>query len=633
MRRTNTAKTDTFSAAATAARAVTAMAPATLPPRAGVGLKAPHYRMILERRPAIGFFEVHAENYMGAGGPPHRYLTAIREHYPLSLHGVGLSIGAVRPLDRRHLSRLRKLLDRYQPALFSEHLAWSSHGSVFLDDLLPLPYTTETLRRVVSHIDQTQETLGRQLLLENPSTYIGFAESSYAEWDFIAEIVRRCGCALLLDVNNLYISCTNQRWDPERYLAHYPLAHVREIHLAGHQFRRDDRGRPLLIDTHDRPTAGRVWRLYAQVIARVGPIPTLIEWDAHVPAWPVLASEARRADAVLLGANTRYPVAPVGLAPALAATHRGTVRSRRSAANPARGTKEAPPLRQRQQQFARALLDRTQPPPQGLQDPEGQACPRRFDVYRNNVAASLIEALEASFPAVCRLVGSRFFRAMAGAYAANEPPRSPLLWEYGAEFPRFIAGFAPAASLPYLSDVAHIERAWLEAYHAPDSAILDPQELAQIPTERVGEIHFALHPSVRWVSSSYPALTIWRVNAARAAPASIAVAAAAEEALLVRAAAEVQVRALPPGGSTFLQSLARGRSLADATVAATAAVTRSAHAPPFDLADQLARLLDDGAFQGFSLTTRNERGHRTTRRPGGARGNGLDQRTGAAPWP
>ncbi|MGA2128212.1 MAG: DUF692 domain-containing protein, partial [Xanthobacteraceae bacterium] len=224
-----------------------------IPPRAGVGLKPEHWAGILEAKPDVGFFEVHAENYMGAGGPPHRWLTEIRSRYPLSLHGVGLSIGADGPLDRDHLERLAALVERYQPGLFSEHLAWSTHDGVFLDDLLPLPYTAHTLARVADHIDEVQARLGRQMLLENPSTYLAFAESTFSEIDFIAEIVRRTGCGLLLDVNNVHVSSTNQQWDPVRYLDDYPLAAVQEIHLAGHAGEHDDEGRPLLIDTHDRP--------------------------------------------------------------------------------------------------------------------------------------------------------------------------------------------------------------------------------------------------------------------------------------------------------------------------------------------------------------------------------------------
>ena len=274
-------------------------APATIPARAGVGLKPQHYSAVLEGGPDVGFFEVHAENYMGAGGPPHRYLTAIRELYPLSLHGVGLSIGADRPLDRDHLLRLEALNERYEPGLFSEHLAWSTHDTTFLSDLLPVPYTEETLRRVAEHIDEVQETVGRQMLLENPSTYLAFEESTYFEIDFIAEVAKRTGCGLLFDVNNVYVSSTNQEWDPVAYLDAYPLHLVQEIHLGGHAPETDEAGRPLLIDTHDREVDDFVWGLFAHTVERAGAIPTLVEWDSEVPGWPVLMAEAERAEAVL----------------------------------------------------------------------------------------------------------------------------------------------------------------------------------------------------------------------------------------------------------------------------------------------------------------------------------------------
>ncbi len=278
-----------------------------IPPRAGVGLKPQHYRDILDGTPGIGWFEVHAENYMGAGGPPHAYLTAVRERYPLSLHGVGLSIGGSGPLDKDHLGRLRALIERYQPALFSEHLAWSSHDTVYLNDLLPLPYTEETLDLVCTHIDEVQETLHRQMLLENPSTYVAFAETSMREVDFLREVVQRTGCGLLLDVNNVFVQAINHGFDAAAYIDSFPAEHVAEIHLGGHDEDADDDGAPLLIDDHGREVADPVWALYARTLARAGPKPTLIEWDNDVPDWPTLFAEAKRADAVI--ADTRNRVA------------------------------------------------------------------------------------------------------------------------------------------------------------------------------------------------------------------------------------------------------------------------------------------------------------------------------------
>jgi uncharacterized protein len=275
---------------------------APIPDRAGVGLKPEHVDGIIAERPDLGFFEIHAENYMGEGGPPHRGLEAIRSAYPLSLHGVGLSIGSPAPLDRAHLQRLASLNARYEPGLFSEHLAWSTHDTGYFNDLLPLPYTEETLATVVTHVLQVQEAMGRQMLLENPSTYVVFAESTMSEVDFIAEVARRSGCALLLDVSNVLVSATNHGFDPTAYLDAFPLSHVREIHLAGFAESSDDAGRPLLIDAHDSPVRDHVLDLYRHVIARIGPTPTLVEWDNDIPEWPILHAEARRAEATMVAA-------------------------------------------------------------------------------------------------------------------------------------------------------------------------------------------------------------------------------------------------------------------------------------------------------------------------------------------
>jgi uncharacterized protein (UPF0276 family) len=272
---------------------------AGLPLRAGVGFKPEHFAAIDALRQPIGFFEIHAENYMGAGGLPHAQLRRLREDYALSIHGVGLSIGSMQPLDRDHLARLKSLCDRYGPESFSEHLAWSSHDSVFLNDLLPLPYTEVTLARVAEHVDQVQNSIGRRMLLENPSTYLIFEESSMREVDFLREVARRTDCGLLLDVNNVFVSATNHRLDPHDYLASFPLTRVGEIHLSGHAATTDETGAPLLIDSHDTPVADPVWALYEHVIEKIGRVASLVEWDNDIPEWPVLRREAEAAETVL----------------------------------------------------------------------------------------------------------------------------------------------------------------------------------------------------------------------------------------------------------------------------------------------------------------------------------------------
>ena len=270
-----------------------------LPHAPGVGYKPQHFSEILDNRGPVGWLEVHAENYMGDGGRPLAQLRHLAERFPISVHGVGLSIGGEGPLNADHLARLKHLCDWLQPASFSEHLAWSTHDSHFLNDLLPLPYTEATLARVARHIDQVQETVGRRMLLENPSTYLAFDESEMPEIDFLTEVVRRTGCGLLLDVNNVFVSATNQKTDPVSYIDAFPTDHVGEIHLGGHDEDEDDHGAPLLIDSHGREVVDPVWTLYAHTIAKAGPKPTLIEWDTDVPDWPTLAAEAARAHEIL----------------------------------------------------------------------------------------------------------------------------------------------------------------------------------------------------------------------------------------------------------------------------------------------------------------------------------------------
>jgi uncharacterized protein (UPF0276 family) len=266
---------------------------------AGTSFKHEHLAAILADAGQRGFFEVHAENYMGAGGPPHRALEAIRRDHPLSLHGVCMSIGGIQPLDTAHLARFRSLVERYEPALVSEHLAWSTHETTYYNDLLPLPYTSATLDRVCDHIEQVQHAIRRPLLLENPSTYLTFRESTMSETDFIRQIAARTGCGLLLDINNVFVSATNHGFSAIEYLADFPLWRVGEIHLAGHSEQADDEGAPLLIDSHDCPVAGEVWQLFETIVARCGPIPTLIEWDSKIPEWPILKAEAAAAQRLL----------------------------------------------------------------------------------------------------------------------------------------------------------------------------------------------------------------------------------------------------------------------------------------------------------------------------------------------
>ena len=270
----------------------------SIPARAGIGLRAPHQHEVLDALPAVGWLEVHSENYFADGGPALAALERTRAHYPLSLHGVGLSLGSTDPLALDHLRKLKALVSRFEPGLVSEHLSWSSVGGRYLNDLLPLPYTDEALRHICERVTQVQEFLQRRILVENISSYYQFEHSTIPEWQFVAEVAQRTGCGILLDVNNIYVSATNHRFDPRQYLHAIPAAAVGEIHLAGHENNGE-----CLIDSHSRPVCDAVWALYRQAVARIGPIPTLIEWDNDIPELAVLVAEAFKADGALREAH------------------------------------------------------------------------------------------------------------------------------------------------------------------------------------------------------------------------------------------------------------------------------------------------------------------------------------------
>jgi len=269
------------------------------PTRAGIGLRAPHYGELARRRPRLGFLEGHSENFFGEGGQPLAWLERLRADYALSLHGVGLSLGSCDPIDAGHLDRLARLVRRFEPALVSEHLAWSSFGGRHANDLLPLPFTAESVRHVTARVQAVQERLGRTILVENVSSYLAFAESALAEWEFVAEVAARSGCGVLLDVNNVWVSAANHGFDPGSYLEAIDPASVGEIHLAGHE-----RAGALLIDTHGARVSPEVWSLFEEALARRGPRPTLVEWDTDIPALDVLLDEAAKADARLAARAT-----------------------------------------------------------------------------------------------------------------------------------------------------------------------------------------------------------------------------------------------------------------------------------------------------------------------------------------
>ena len=275
--------------------------PSPIPAKAGIGLRFQHHQAVLDTDPDVAWMEIHTENYMG-GGTPLRYLDAIRRDYPISLHGVGLSLGSAEGLDPAHLERIRRVAERVEPAMMSEHIAWSMANGTYLADLLPLPMTEEALAVVCRHVDQVQNYMRRRILVENPSTYLRFRHSTILEWEFMTAVAERTGCGILCDVNNIYVSAHNHGWDASAYLAALPPAAIGEIHLAGHSVRSLPDGSTLRIDDHGSHVIAEVWALYGQALARFGPVPTLIEWDTDVPPLDVLLGEADYAGALLASA-------------------------------------------------------------------------------------------------------------------------------------------------------------------------------------------------------------------------------------------------------------------------------------------------------------------------------------------
>jgi uncharacterized protein len=276
--------------------------PCPIPAKAGIGLRFQHHQVVLDVRPDVAWMEVHTENYMG-GGTPLRYLDAIRRDCPISLHGVGLSLGSAEGLDPAHLERIRKVAERVEPGLMSEHIAWSVVDGTYLADLLPLPMTEESLAVVCRHVEQVQTFMKRRILVENPSTYLRFRHSTIPEWEFMAAVAARTGCGILCDVNNIYVSTRNHGWDASAYLAGLPPAVIGEIHLAGHSVRSLPDGGTVRIDDHGSPVIAEVWALYREALARFGPVPTLIEWDTDVPPLDVLLGEANHAATLLASAE------------------------------------------------------------------------------------------------------------------------------------------------------------------------------------------------------------------------------------------------------------------------------------------------------------------------------------------
>lgn len=518
----------------------------------GIGLRPPHYRSFLERRPPLGFIEVHSENYLARAGWDWRVLTELRRDYPLSLHGVGLGLGSARGFSEAHLGRVRELVDALDPFLVSEHLSWGALAERQLNDLLPLTLDAAALALLCERVDRVQEAFGRRLLVENVSAYVRFRADTMSEAGFLAELARRTGCGILLDVNNLYVNQHNHGEDARAAIAALPVGHVGEIHLAGHL------ATPLaLVDHHGAAVAEPVWELYRAALARFGRVPALVEWDADLPPLADLLAEAARAEAIARDyppPAAAVPVVRLDLPPAPVDEALATL----------------------QQQFGAALFDRAHEaalrPLLSRDRVEGLA------LYRGNLGAGWERALEAAFPVLRELVGEEAFAGLARAYGRASPSRDPDLAGFGARFADFLEEFEPAATYPYLPDVARLEWAVHRAWLAPDASPLGLDALSALPPQALEAARFGLHPSVDLLGSPWAVAALWRAHqpGGPALPARVDLACTV---LVVRHGWRVEVVDQDAAQAAALGRLAAGASFGEAVDAALGAVSAEGPAP------------------------------------------------------
>ena len=450
---------------------------------AGVGLRALHYRDFLARRPQVGWLEVHTENYLQPSGWDWQVLRTLRQDYPISLHGVGLGLGSARGFSAPHLQRVRALVERIEPAMVSEHLCWGAVAQQQLNDLLPLVLNGAAMDLLCARVGQVQDVLQRPILLENVSTYLRFADDAMSEAQFLAELSRRSGCGILLDINNLYVNQCNHGEDALAALQCIAPGSVGELHLAGHLVTPQ-----AVIDHHGATVAGPVWDLYAAALQRFGAIPTLIEWDTDLPPLDVLLGEADKAQAMLArqAPHSSWQGAPVA-APAPV---------------------PAGALAAGQQAFATALLDANREAA-FLRQCQGPASAERFALYRGNLSATWRRTLGHAYPVVLALVGEEFFAGLARAYGRQYPSDSPDLNQFGARFADFLAAFPHVADLPYLPDMARLEWAVHLAHYAPDAQGVAPAALAALSPQQLEASRWMLHPACGLLASSWQVPALW----------------------------------------------------------------------------------------------------------------------------
>lgn len=462
----------------------------------GVGLRAQHYSEIIDQWPGVDWFEAISENYMDTGGRPLHVLKKIREHYPIVLHGTSLSIGGTDELNPQYLKRLKALIEIIEPAMVSDHLCWTGIQQEHLHDLLPLPFTEESLEHVVGRVQKVQDFIGRPMLLENVSSYVTYKHSVIPEWEFIAEVARRSGCGILLDINNIYVNSINHKFNALDYLKSIPGEFVGQFHLAGHT----DMGE-YLFDTHSAPVIEEVWSLYREALKLYGQKSTLIEWDENIPPFERLLQEAEKAREVYIKKGTGSGILPV---PFFAMAE--------SNVNETRAPSQDIKLNETQLWMKHHVrpeasdLKKTET----ILNSQGSATGiERMSVYAEGYPARIHEALAEAYGTVQKIVGENEFIRLAKAYAEKYPSPSYNLSFSGVYFPEFLKQTSVTKDFPFLSDLAQMEWQMARAFHAFDQTPFDLKQLSHIPLEDWEKAKLIFQPSVSLVTSEWPIFDIW----------------------------------------------------------------------------------------------------------------------------
>lgn len=469
----------------------------------GVGLRSKHYPVITSQWPQMEWFEAITENYMDSGGRPVHILEQIRGHYPVGLHGVSLSIGSTDPLHPIYLEHLKKLVDRIDPVIVSDHLCWSGVDGKNLHDLLPLPFTEEAIAHIASRVGQVQDLLGRRILLENVSSYVTYKHSTVPEWEFLREVAVRSGCGILLDINNIYVNAYNHKFDAKEYIRNIPGELVGQFHVAGHTDMGD-----YLFDTHSKAVIEPVWDLYREALSRYGQVSTLVEWDEDIPEWERLCEEAGKARAIYLS-HCELP--------------KGAKQSCEIASSPAKKNSQAPrndmtkglSLREIQHEF-RTLVGPGEDPSKAKEIPlnpqAGVPGTERVSVYAHGYYGRIQEALAEIYAAVKHVLGEKIFNELVHAYAEQYPSGEYNLTYAGRNFPEFLKDPRVAEEMPFLSDLAQLEWQVSQAFHAYEGKPLETAALSRITPEDWEKARLTFQPSVSILRSEWPVLDIWKVR-------------------------------------------------------------------------------------------------------------------------